>query len=616
LKPTFLDALDSRVLVCDGAMGTMLYAKGVFINRSFDALNLLKPDLVLEVHREYVRAGADLIETNTFGANRVKLNAFGLAEKLRDVNLAGARLARQAARDQAFVAGAIGPLGIRIEPWGRMGVDEAQACFREQAAALVEGGVDLFILETFRDVNEIGAAIDAVRSVSDLPVVAQMTTEEDGNSLDGTPPEEFVPVLDRRGVAVIGVNCSVGPAPMLETIERMAGATARRLSAQPNAGRPRDIEGRNIYLSSPEYMASYAKRFVQRGVRLVGGCCGTTPDHIRQIRIAVDSLAPSAARVAVPQGQAGPVAPEPPPVPWAAKSRLARALAEGRRVVTVELDPPKGHQADAALGDARLLAAHGVDAVTISDGLKGGARMSALSLAALVQQEAGVETILQYSCRDRYLLGMQSDLLGAHAIGVRNVVLFTGDPRKRGDYSDATLVFDVDSIGLTNAVARLNHGRDVGGQPIGQPTAFHIGVVANPTAPRLDEEIRRFEYKVEAGAEFAVTQPIYDLAALDVFLTHTAHLRVPFIASVRPFESLLHAEYLANEVPNLRVPEALLERMRRAEAEQRASEEGVTIAIELASAVGRRVQGLQLGGPTRSVDAVLHGLSSARRAAP
>jgi methionine synthase / methylenetetrahydrofolate reductase (NADH) len=609
LKPTFLDALDSGVLVCDGAMGTMLYAKGVFINRSFDALNLIKPDLVLEVHREYVRAGADLIETNTFGANRIKLNAFGLAEKLHDINLTGARIARQAARDQTFVGGAIGPLGIRIEPWGRMGVDEAQACFREQAVALVEGGVDLFILETFRDVNEIGAAIDAVRSVSDLPIVAQMTTEEDGNSLDGTPPEEFVPVLDGKGAAVIGVNCSVGPAPMLETIERMSAATGRRLSAQPNAGRPRDIEGRNIYLSSPEYMASYAKRFVQRGVRLVGGCCGTTPEHIRQIRLAVDSLVPSAARLTVVHGpSAASTSPEAPPVPRSDKSRLARALAEGRRVVTVELEPPRGHQPDAALADARLLAAHGVDAVTISDGLKGGARMSALSLAVLVQQEAGVEPILQYSCRDRYLLGMQSDLLGAHAIGIRNVVLFTGDPRKRGDYSDATLVFDVDSIGLTNAVARLNRGRDVGGQPIGQPTAFHVGVVANPTAPRREEEIRRFEYKVEAGAEFAVTQPIYDLAALDEFLGRTAHLRIPFIASIRPFESLLHAEYLANEMPNLRVPEGLLERMRQAEAEQRAAEEGVTIAIELAAAARSRVQGLQLGGPTRSVDAVLRGL--------
>ena len=588
-------------------MGTMLYAKGVFINRSFDALNLTQPDLVGEVHREYVRAGADVIETNTFGANRLKLDSFGLGDKLAEVNTAGARIARQAARDAAFVAGAIGPLGVRIEPWGRLGVEEAEACFREQAEALLAGGVDLFILETFRDVNEIGAAIAAVRAVCDLPIVAQMTTEEDGNSLDGTPPEQFVPALDREGVALIGVNCSVGPAPMLETIERMGRSTDRRLAAQPNAGKPRDIEGRNIYLSSPEYMASYARRFVQRGVRLVGGCCGTTPEHIRQIRAAIQGLTPTQRSVVVPSGTTD-VPPEAPPIPRAEKSKLGKALQEGRPIIAVEVEPPKGHDAAAAIADARRFAAHGVDLVTVSDGLRSGARMSALSLAVLVQQAAGLEPALQYSCRDRYLLGIQSDLLGAHAIGVRNLILFTGDPRKRGDYSDATLVFDVDSIGLTNVVSRLNHGRDVGGQPIGDPTAFLIGVVANPTSPRLDDEVRRFEYKVQAGAEYAVTTPIYDLDALDEFLRRVDHVRVPIIAAIRPFESLLHAEYLANEVPNLRVPEALIARMRRADAAGAAAEEGVLIARELAEAARSRVQGLQVGGPPAGILAVLDGL--------
>jgi methionine synthase / methylenetetrahydrofolate reductase(NADPH) len=608
LKPTFLDAIAARVLVCDGAMGTMLYARGVFVNRSFDALNLSAPDLVSELHRDYLRAGADVIETNTFGANRIKLGTFGLAEKVHDINLAGARIARQVTRDGAYVAGAIGPLGIRIEPWGRMGVDEAEACFREQAAALVEGGADLIILETFRDVNEIGAAIAAVRKTCDLPIVAQMTTEEDGNSLDGTPPEEFVPALERAGASVIGVNCSVGPAPMLETIERIARASRKPLSAQPNAGRPRDIEGRNIYLSSPEYLASYARRFVQHGVRLVGGCCGTTPEHIRQIRQVVRSLEPpSAVRTVVSPAPAQTSAA--PPVPRAEKSRLAKALAEKRPVLLVELEPPRGHDASHALTCARRLSAHGVDAVSVSEGIRGGARMSALSLALLVRQEAGIEPVLQYACRDRYLMAMQSDLLGAHAVGIRNVVLYTGDPRKRGDYSDATIVFDVDSIGLTNAVVRLNHGRDIGGQPIGAPTSFHIGVVANPTSPRLDEELRRFEYKVEAGAEFAVTQPIYDVAALESFLASTASHPVPIVATIHPFESLLHAEYLANEVPNLHVPSALLERMRKADAEGRAALEGVAIARELAEAVRTIVQGLQLGGQPEAVLGVLDALA-------
>jgi methionine synthase / methylenetetrahydrofolate reductase (NADH) len=606
----FLEALDRRVLVCDGAMGTMLYAKGVFVNRSFDALNVAEPELVAGVHREYVRAGADVLETNTFGANRLKLAVFGLAEQLHAINVAGARIARQIARERVYVAGAIGPLGIRIEPWGKIGVDEAESYFREQAQALLDGGVDLFVLETFRDLNEIGAAIGAVRSISDLPIVAQMTTEEDGSSLDGTLPERFAPALVARGATVVGLNCSVGPAPMLEAIERVEQSVRVPLSAQPNAGRPRDIEGRTIYLSSPEYMASYARRFVAQGVRLVGGCCGTTPEHIRQIKVAVQAVRRPATpeRTNVPAGGVTVETPAAPPVPLPEKSRLAHALSRGTFVLAAELPPPKGYDASAALACAQRLKIQGVDVVTINDAPRGGARMSALSLAVLVQMQAGIEPLLQYACRDRYLLGMQSDLLGAHAIGLRNLLIFTGDPRKSGDYSDATLVFDVDSIGLTNAVSRLNRGCDVGGQAIGPPTAFHIGVIANPTAPNLDDEVRRFEYKAEAGAEFAVTQPIFDVDAFDAFRQRTAHVPLPIVAAVRPFDSLLHAEYLANEVPNIRVPEALLARMRRADAAEAGTAEGVAIAQELARDLRLRAQGLQVGGPMPSIFAVLDGL--------
>jgi homocysteine S-methyltransferase len=618
--PDFLEALDQRVLVCDGAMGTMLYAKGVFVNKSFEALNLAQPDLVAAVHRAYVDAGCDVVETNTFGANRVKLAAFGLEDRLRDVNLAGARIARQAARPGVWVAGAIGPLGIRIEPWGRTGVDEAEAWFREQAQALADGGVDLFVLETFRDLNEISAAIRAVRAVGSLPVVAQMTTEEDGNSLDGTPPEQFAPALLREGADVIGVNCSVGPAPMLETIERIERSVQARLSAQPNAGRPRDIEGRTIYLSSPEYMASYARRFVAQGVRLVGGCCGTTPEHIRQMKLATGGATrptvsarhpgdamPAHSSIALAESSVPDVATAAPagPVPRAEKSRLAHALTRGRFVLTVEIQPPRGYDGAAAVEYARTLTIRGVDAVSVADGPRGTARMSALSLALLVQQQAGIETVLQFACRDRYLLGMQSDLLGAHAVGIRNLVVYTGDPRKVGDYSDASLVFDVDSIGLTNAVSRLNLGQDVGGQVIGRPTAFHVGVVANPSAPNLDDEVKRFAYKVQAGAEFAVTQPIFDLAALDTFLERTGHVRIPVLAAVRPFDSLRHAEYLANEVPNIRVPDALLDRMRAAGSPEAEAAEGVAIARETLAELRRRVQGVQVSGPPGAALAVV-----------
>jgi len=601
--PPFLDELDRRVLVCDGAMGTMLYAKGIFLNRSFDELNLSQPDLVAEVHQEYVRAGADVIETNTFGANRVKLGAFGFAERVRAINVQGARLARHAARDQVYVAGAVGPLGIRIEPWGKMGVDEAEAIYREQVAALVEGGVDLFILETFRDLNELGAALAAVRALSDRPVVAQMTTEEDGNSLDGTPPEAFAPELERRGADVIGVNCSVGPAAMLETIERIAHVSAARMSAQPNAGRPREIEGRNLYLSSPDYMASYARRFIMNGVKLVGGCCGTTPEHVRQIKLAVRALAPGPARTVTVTSAAAP-APAIEPVPQTEKSRLANALARGRFVVAAAINPPKGFQADAIVEHARQLQIRGVDVVNVPDYPRAGARMSALSVAVLVEQQASIEALLHYSCRDRNLLGMQSDLLGAHAMGVRNLLLVTGEAVPRGTYPDATAVFDVDSIGLTNVVARLNRGLDIGGETLGAPTAFLIGVAANPSARNLDEEVRRFEYKVEAGAEFALTSPIYDVAAFERFLARVERVRIPIVAALSPFDSLRRAEYMANEVPGVQVPDALVERMRRAETAGRAAEEGLAIAREIAAAVRPMVQGLQIETPRRDVEAV------------
>jgi methionine synthase I (cobalamin-dependent)/5,10-methylenetetrahydrofolate reductase len=609
----FLDALRERVLVCDGAMGTMLYTRGVFINKSFDAMNLTQAPLVEAVHQEYVLAGADIVETNTFGANRIKLASFGLADKLRDINLAGAQIARRAAADRAYVAGAIGPLGIRIEPWGKTGVDEAREYFREQAQALAEGGVDLFILETFRDLNEIGAAIDAVRLVSDLPIIAQMTTEEDGNTLDGTPPERFAPELEKRGATIIGVNCAVGPGPMLETIERMETVTPLKLSAQPNAGKPRDVEGRNIYLCSPEYMASYARRFVLHNVRVVGGCCGTTPEHIRQIKAAVRGATPVSVHHS-PGTRAPRTAPTivAPPVPREQKSHLARALASGTFVLGVELLPPRGFESEPAIQRARELKRYGVDVVNIPDGLRSGARLSALALALLVEQQAGVETVLHYACRDRNLLGIQSDLLGAHAIGLRNLLLITGDPGRVGDYPDATAVFDVDSIGLTNLVTRLNHGGDIGGQAIGAPTAFHVGVSVNPAASNLDEELRRFDYKVEAGAEFVITRPVFDIGGFERFLKRIESARLPVIAGLFPFDSARNAEFFANEVPGVRVPDALMDRMRKADGQDAAAAEGIAIAREIAAGLRDAVQGIQVSTQTGNTDAALGVLDGLR----
>ncbi len=610
MKP-FLEALDERVLVCDGAMGTMLYAKGVFINRCFESLNLSQPALVVDVHQEYLRAGADVIESNTFGANRMKLRAFGLGDQVRDINLAGAALARDAVAKSGhpgYVAGAIGPLGVRIEPWGKTGVDEAEAMFREQAQALFDGQVDLFVLETFRDLNEIGAAIAAVRGICDLPIVAQMTTEEDGASLDGAPPEQFAPALIAQGADIVGVNCSVGPAPMLETIDRLSEVTDVWLSAQPNAGKPRDIEGRNLYLCSPEYMASYARRFIASGVRLVGGCCGTTPEHIRQISLAAKSMAPGLARhhagAADPRT---PVANQPnarPAVARETKSTMGRKLVNGGFIRAIELVPPRGHAPSAALADATRLAARGVDVVTIPDGPRSGARMSALSLAVLVQQHAAVEVLLQYSCRDRNLLGIQSDLLGAHAMGLRNLLGVTGDVRSLGDIPDATAVFDVDSIGLTNVINRLNHGLDIGGQSIGEPTSFHTGVMVNPSRD-LDQEMRRLEFKVEAGAEFAVTRPVFDVSAFERFLARVTPLGIPVIVGIWPFESALNAEFMANEVPGVTVPDVLVERMRRTRNADEAAAEGVQVARELVAAIRRMAAGVQIATPSGRLNAAL-----------
>ena len=586
---------DDRVYVFDGAMGTMLYERGVYINRCYDELNLASRDLVLAVQREYVKAGADIIETNTYGANRVKLAGYGLEDKAYEINHAGVRIAREAAGERAFVAGAIGPLGIRIEPYGATSIGEAQDIFRRQAEALLEGGVDLFVLETFSDVAEIQQALSAVRSVSDLPIVAQITIQTDGNTSYGTAPEIFTKQLDEWGADVIGLNCSVGPATMLEALEKMRTVTRRKLSAQPNGGLPRQVDGRMFYMASPEYMAKYAKRLIQAGAKFVGGCCGTTPEHIKQIANAVAALSPgrSTVRVFVPE--------EKPPdvqvVPRAERSRLAKKICAGEFVTSVEIVPPKGCDPSKMLEGVRVLKDAGVDAVNVPDGPRAQSRMGVLAVSTLIEQQVGIETVVHYCCRDRNLLGMTSDLLGAAGLGLRNLLIITGDPPKMGPYPEATAVFDIDSIGLVNMVNRLNHGLDIGGNPIGGPTAFYIGVGVNPCAVDLDYELRRFEWKVEAGAEFAITQPTFDVDQLKNFLKRIEHCRIPVIAGIWPLVSYRNAEFLANEVPGVVVPKSVLKRMERITDKEAAREEGLAIARETLLEVRELVQGVQVSAP-------------------
>jgi methionine synthase I (cobalamin-dependent)/5,10-methylenetetrahydrofolate reductase len=604
---SFRDLIESdSVYVFDGAMGTRLYDKGIYINRSYDELNLVAPDLVREVHEEYVHAGAEIIETNSFGATRHKLQSYGLDSRLRDINIAAARIAREVAGERIFVAGAIGPLGLRIEPFGPTSYDEAMEMFKEQAAALLEGGVDLFVIETFSELTEIQQAIKAVRDICDLPIIAQMTIQADLKTNFGHSPETFTVALDEAGADIIGLNCGMGPTHVLNALETMRGVTTKRLSAQPNAGLPRDVQGRQFYMGSPEYMAEFSRRFVQAGAKFVGGCCGTTPTHIKLIADAIRSISPRQTRIAVTAEPAKVLDLKPADVqvvPVEERSRWAAKIARGEFVTSVEVLPPKGCDAQKTLDSIRLLKDAGVDGVNIPDGPRAQTRMSAQATAVLVEQQIGIESILHYCCRDRNLLGMMSDLLGAAALGLRNLLLITGDPPKMGPYPDATAVFDIDSIGLTNMVNKLNHGLDLGNNPIGTPTAFSIGVGVNPGAVNLNEEIRRFEWKVEAGAEYAITQPVFDTEQLRTFLDKISHVKIPIVAGIWPLISFRNAEFMHNEVPGVNVTPEILERMRVAseKGKEEGREEGIAIARDLLNDVKDVIQGVQVSAPFGNV---------------
>jgi methionine synthase I (cobalamin-dependent)/5,10-methylenetetrahydrofolate reductase len=613
-NPLIARLLDpQQVVVFDGAMGTMLYNKGVFINQCYDELSLRAPDLIRDVHKAYKKAGAEVLETNTFGANRIKLAQYGLEAQVADINRAAAKIAREVAGDDLLVAGAVGPLGVRLEPFGPTSLDEARAAFREQLQALKEGGCDLFILETFADVHEIEQAILAAHEVDPtIPVIAQMTIGSDCHTPYGVSVEDIAQSLDAFGADIIGLNCSVGPQIILDAIEKMAPVTRRKLSAQPNAGMPRDVSGRSMYMASPEYMATYAHHLVQAGAKIVGGCCGTTPEHIAAMVEGVRPLSPRQPRVpARERRQVQPdVPPENPgvqPIPFAERSKWARKIASGEFVTSVEIVPPRGVDASKMLRDAGALRDAGVDAVNVPDGPRAQSRMGALLTSVLIEQQVGIETVTHYCCRDRNLLGMLSDLLGAAAIGLRNILLITGDPPKMGPYPNATAVFDIDAIGLTNLVSQLNHGLDPGGNAIGAPTRFAIGVGVNPAALDPAHELKRFEWKVEAGAEYAITQPVFDAKQLETFLSTIEHTRIPIVAGIWPLVSLRNAEFLANEVPGVVVPAKVIERMRAASAKSKEHgvAEGIAIAREMLERVKPHVQGVQVSAPFGKVELAL-----------
>ena len=595
-------------VLCDGAMGTMLYSNGVFINRCYDELNISQPETVRSVHQQYLQAGAEVIETNTFGANAFRLEHFGLRDKVREFNMAGAAIARQTVEamrekqgSEAFVAGAVGSLGVRLEPVGKISLAEARAAFAEQMAALADGGVDLLIGETMMSIDEAEQVVLAAREAApQLKVAVMMTVDEEGNCLDGTSPEVAAQRLTAIGADAVGCNCSAGPATVLRVIERMRTATKLPLLAMPNAGLPTSIEGRNIYLTSPEYMASFARKFVRAGANWIGGCCGTTPAHIRAMR--------GALRAMEAQGTAEASAKETAPVvevvsehrieprPLRERSGIGRAIADGEFVTMVEIVPPKGFDCSKEIAGAALLKQYGVRAINIPDSPRASARMSNQSLCVQIEQQVGIETILHYTCRDRNVLSIQSDLLGAASIGLKNILCLTGDPPKMGNYPNATAVFDVDAIGLTNIVQGLNHGLDIGKNPIGGSTGFTISVAANPGVADIDNEVRRFEYKVAAGAEFCITQPVFDRRLLEQFLRRIEGFRIPVVAGIWPLTSLRNAEFMKNDL-KLSVPDEIFTRMGAAASKEAALAEGLKIAREMLEGVRAEVQGVQVSAP-------------------
>jgi methionine synthase / methylenetetrahydrofolate reductase(NADPH) len=603
MKKDFREKLKNEILVCDGATGTMLYNKGIFINRCFEGLNLNSKDLVRQVHREYIQTGVDIIETNTYGANRFKLGPHGLEGQLDEVNKAGAELAKEMAGEDVYVAGSMGPTGQRVEETGPISSADIRDAFIRQAAALESGGVDLFLLETFTDLEEILLAIEAVREVSDKPLLALMTVLSTGTTQYGVSPEKIARVLSEKPVDGIGLNCSIGPKETLDFIKQMREATPLPLVAQPNAGNPQSVEGRTLYMTTPEYMAEYAGRMIRSGVNVVGGCCGTTPEHIRSIVGAVRMLQPRARQAM--EATVEEVVTEYEPTAREEKSRMACALADGKFVISIEIDPPPGTDHSRVMEAAKVLHRKGIDAINIADGPRASARMSPMSLATLFEREVGIETILHYCCRDRNILGMQSDLLGANALGLRNILIITGDPPKMGDYPHATAVFDVDSIGLTGIASRMNRGIDIAGKKVGRPTSFHIGVGANPGAIDIEVEVDRFKKKIDAGAEYVMTQPVYDIELFEKFIKKVEPCPIPVLVGILPLASHRNAEFLHNEVPGMQIPEDIRARMAKAGSGPEAKAEGIRIAQEALLASRPQVQGVYIMPPFNRFQAAL-----------
>ncbi|MHC4758836.1 MAG: bifunctional homocysteine S-methyltransferase/methylenetetrahydrofolate reductase [Planctomycetota bacterium] len=597
--------LSKQIVLGDGAMGTMLYESGIFLNTCFDELNLIKGNLVKKVHDGYIQAGADFIETNTFGANEFKLGKFGLADKVEDINKSAVEIAQKSACGDVLVAGSVGPLGREFSKFGRISEKKFKAAFHKQAKALIGAGVDFLILETFSNIEELLLAISAVREISDIDIVGQITVNENNETIYGVKAEQAIAQISKEDLAAVGLNCSVGPSGMLSCLELIRDFTDKPISIQPNAGLPRQVEDRTLYMCTPEYMAEYAKRFFEKGAKIIGGCCGTTPAHIKEIVRTVRSLDRAASdnqasrKISVSPVIEAVEAQE--ALGLTEKSRWGRKLSAGEKVMTIEITPPRGVDVEATIEKAKLCASYGIDAINIPDGPRASSRLSPLVTAIKIQQNADIEAILHFCCRDRNLIGMQSDILGASAMGLRNILIITGDPPKVGEYPNATGVFDLDSITLTSAVKNLNRGIDIGGSSFSPVVSLAIGVGSNPVAADLKRELERFKQKADAGAEFAITQPVFERQMLFDFLESTTDLKIPIVAGIWPFTSYKNAEFMANEVPGVVVPPALLKRMSKAKTREESRALGIEIAREMVEQISDHVDGFAVSAPFGNV---------------
>ncbi len=585
-KQNFRERLQGVPILADGAMGTELYTRGVYVNRCFDELNLTQPELIVSVHEDYLKAGAELIETNSYGANRYKLLPHGLADKVVQINRASVEVARQAivnsGRD-AYIAGSMGPIGKALAPLGRIDPGDAREAFAEQAKGLLEGGVDLISVETMVNPSELIVAIEAIRNQSDIPILAQFTLADWNETYLGATIEGIVAKLNRLDVDAIGINCSIGPNKLLEAAKLLRDITDKPIAIQPNAGELEWVEGRLITRATPEYFAEYAKRMILSGVNIIGGCCGSTPDHIRAMNAAIRSVVPGLSKVVIPVSVPKSDQPknEVEVTAYRDMSPMSKALDDGEFVFSVEIQPPRSPAVKRVMDSVRILRDAGVTLVNIPDGPRASARLSAMVLGTLIQQRVpGMDAIVHYTCRDRNILGIQSDLLGAEALGINNLLCVTGDPPKLGDYPMATAVYDVDAIGLLRIGDNLNHSQDLIGNPIPHGTSFHLGCGANPGAVDIELEIDRLHRKIESGARFVLTQPVFDEEIYFKFLDKANIRKIPFLVGILPLANYRNAEFFHNEVPGMQVPQSIRDRLKPIEDRESAARVGIEIAAE------------------------------------